>query len=166
MRWIKVWWLAMVATVLLSGAVVAGQLVDQGSPGFQGPWPVKVTNGITIAVDGGLTVSGAVTVDGGFVYVTERTHGACTHTEMHIDGGSYACPPTPLVSRSSILIELVTPGENLRVTSDGVTPASPDAGLNVVGGNNYSDNLAGTVQNYCSCGDGGTLCDLAIVECP
>jgi len=94
------------------------------------------------------------------------THGACHHTEMTIGTSSTACPPTPLASRTSLFIQLVTSSQNLRVTEDGTTPASTStpAGVNIPAPSSFTDNLAGTVQTYCACD--AASCDVAIDECP
>ena len=60
--------LVVLVFAAVSAMVLGQQKVDQGKPGTQGGWIVTCTNcGIT--VDGGLTVNGSGTLDGGFVQV-------------------------------------------------------------------------------------------------
>lgn len=44
---------AVVAALLLGAGVYGQQLVDQGQPGNQGPWPVSITGAIIVNFDAG-----------------------------------------------------------------------------------------------------------------
>lgn len=50
---------AVLAALLLGAGVWAQQVVDQGQPGNQGPWPVSITGTIVVNFDGGFIGSTA-----------------------------------------------------------------------------------------------------------
>lgn len=95
---------------------------------------------------------------------TNVVHGACTNTTMNVGTTGTPCPATQLSNRSSIVIQLVQSGETMNVTTDGMTTATATAGINVVSGGTYSDNLAGSVAPSCRCS--AATCSVRIVECP
>ena len=139
--------------LLLSTLAVAQSLVkaDQGAPGNQGPWPVKVVGPVTITVggaDGGFTIvvgrdGGPVPVsqgsfpwyvtgaDGGAVLVTgTTTPAACatpTYSTTSVGTSAVNCPTTQLTGRYSIVIcnSLENPGigsRYIKVRIDGTNP--------------------------------------------
>lgn len=139
--------------LLLSTLAVAQSLVkaDQGAPGNQGPWPVKVVGPVTVTVggsDGGTTIvvgrdGGPVSVsqgsfpwyvtgaDGGAVLVSgTTTPAACsspTYSDTTVGLVAGNCPASQLAGRYSIVIcnSLENPGigsRYIKVRVDGVAP--------------------------------------------
>jgi len=112
----KFWVRFSIALMLLGAASWAGQVmtVDQGMPGNQGPWPVKVVGPINVIVggsDGGATA--VVGVDGGPVPVSQasfpwKVSGADggpvqvsgSVTVLGADGGSVAVTSTQATCNS------------------------------------------------------------------
>lgn len=119
------------------------------------------TRTIHVDTNGNLITSSSNSTPAG---AAAGTHGACTHTTMTIGLAGTTCPPATRADRSSILIQLVQAGQNLRVTEDGVTVAAAAVGINVPDGSSFNDNLAGTVSTSCRCD--AAACQVNIDECP
>lgn len=60
---------ALVTAVVLGGAALAGQVVDQGAPGNQGPWKVSVVSGG--GSGGGLVGDAGVWINGSYSGLTQ-----------------------------------------------------------------------------------------------
>lgn len=84
----------ILAVIVVAAAVAAWAQntvkADQGKPGTQGPWPVSVTGGISITLDGGLGLS-----------TTSTTTPCSQYRETNTSVGTSAAivPATPLANR-------------------------------------------------------------------
>lgn len=145
---------AVVAAVVLGGAVFAGEGLIQGqdSSGSTRYVLVDSTGRIVTTTD----TSGSSASSG-------TTHGACTVTAMTIGATATNCPGSPLASRGTLTVQMRTSGQTLTVRTDG-SAATTTTGVDLGNFDTFVDNLAGNVNASCICSAAG--CDVRVIECP
>jgi len=127
----------MLAIGLLGGYALAQQVVDQGRPGKEGPWPITCVSGCstTISTDAGISVTiGSLTVDGGNVMALTPHCSTIAQTTTLIGSSSTTVPASAQTGR--IYIELTNSIENsaidstlvVKCTADGIAPTQGRGG--------------------------------------
>lgn len=143
MKFFNRWIGFMLAVGLIGGYALAQQVVDQGRPGKEGPWPVTIISGGT----GGGGSSSSITV--------QDAPCASPRDSFYVpDGG--VCPPTALAGRRLILIcnapkNTAFGAPFVTITVDGQTPntslSSPGQDLGV--GDCLTYNIPASTQTRC-----------------
>lgn len=139
---------ALAGAVLVAGAAIAEEIVNQGSPGTRGPWPVACISGCSGGGGGG-----TLTLDGGFIG-TVLPAPCRTYVQKITDAGTTAVTiPTSGLSTNRVYIDVcntvLNPSNALCTCSAVSVPSS--VALGVIG-----DTLAtGDCQRYPTVFDGG-----------
>jgi len=154
------------AGLLIAGLAAAREIVDQGSPGLYGPWPVTVSGGIVINVDGGLNVNATPPPD--------LTATGTIFSFPDGGGGNQCVTLGPINGQGSIAVQAVSDGGSwsagrivLQVSVDGSTWATvqgTDLGSLAMGtiidfsqaNDVVAVNATGSVRNFRACGQGGS----------
>lgn len=142
-------------TVLAFGALAfAQQKVDQGRPGTQGCWPVCMSGGIALSLDGGFLGSVSLVSDGGFIGTVGPVRcTTITNSNTSVGVAATTVPAAPQAGRIYITVCNSSQNagvDNVKCRADGVAPvfAAGNAGDYLEEGDciQYAVNASQTIQ--------------------